>query len=68
MTDEDFEQCLRSAFGWCVLSFALLAMFGFMGWNTAYMVFQWVCAVACLIGLLVYAIWIALYGLRRLRG
>lgn len=68
MTDGDFEQCLRSAFGWCILYFALLILSGFMGWHKAYVVLQIPCAGWCLIGLAVYALWIVLYGLRRLRG
>lgn len=68
MTDEDFEKLFRGAFGWCVIFFALLALSGFMGWQKAYVVHQIPCAGWCLIGLLVYALWIALYGLRRLRG
>lgn len=68
MTDGDFEKLLRGAFGWCVIFFVLLAISGFMGWQKAYVVLQIPCAGWCLIGLLIYALWIALYGLRRLRG
>ena len=68
MTDEEMEKSFRIAFGWCVVFFALLALSGFMGWEKAYVVLQIPCVGWCLIGLLVYALWIALYGLRRLRG
>lgn len=68
MTDEDFEQWLRAVFGCCVIFFALLALSGFMGWQKAYVVLQIPCVGWCFIGLLVYALWVALYGLRRLRG
>ena len=68
MTDEEMESAFRIAFGWCILFFALLALSGFMGWNKAYVVLQIPCTGLCLIGLLVYALWVALYGLRRLWG
>lgn len=68
MTDEEMEKSFRIASGWCVIFFVLLAISGFMGWQKAYVVLQIPCAGWCLIGLLVYALWIALYGLRRLRG
>ena len=68
MTDGDFEQCLRAAFGWCVLFFALLTLSGFMGWQKAFVALQILCIVWCGIGLALYALWIVLYGFRRLRG
>ena len=68
MTDEDFEQWLHAVFGCCGIFFSLLALSGFMGWEKAFVVLQIPCAGWCLIGLLVYALWIVLYGLRRLRG
>lgn len=61
MTDTDMEKSFRIAFGWCVLFFALLVLSGFMA-------LQIPCVVWCDIGLALYALWIVLYGLKRLRG
>lgn len=68
MTDRDFEKLLRSAFGWCVIFFVLLAISGFMGWKKAFVALQIPCVVWCGIGLALYTLWIVLYGLKRLRG
>lgn len=68
MTDGDFEQCLRAAFGWCVLFFALLALSGLMGWEKAYVMLQIPCVVWCGIGLALYTLWIVLYVLKLTRG
>lgn len=68
MTDTDMEKSFRIAFGWCVLFFALLTLSGFMGWQKAFVALQIPCVVWCGIGLALYALWIVLYGFRRLRG